>query len=116
MCRDLSHMLGKVSFLRMEGEGQTRTNGRQSVFCCVGALSITNSLHLVDADQLGWWLAERQLKNGGLNGRPEKLEDVSHEMIKYCRHVFGSVLTHGSRFAILGGFYRRWRCWTGFIG
>ena len=25
---------------------------------------------------LGWWLAERQLPNGGLNGRPEKLEDV----------------------------------------
>jgi geranylgeranyl transferase type-2 subunit beta len=46
------------------------------VFCCVGALAIVNSLHLVDADLLGWWLCERQLKNGGLNGRPEKLEDV----------------------------------------
>jgi geranylgeranyl transferase type-2 subunit beta len=30
----------------------------------------------VDIDMLGWWLAERQLPNGGLNGRPEKLEDV----------------------------------------
>jgi geranylgeranyl transferase type-2 subunit beta len=29
-------------------------------------------------DQLGWWLAERQLPNGGLNGRPEKLEDVCY--------------------------------------
>jgi hypothetical protein len=29
-----------------------------------------------DDDMLGWWLAERQLPNGGLNGRPEKLEDV----------------------------------------
>ncbi|KAJ3036281.1 hypothetical protein HDV00_002937 [Rhizophlyctis rosea] len=48
------------------------------IFCCVGALSITNSLHLVDVDKLGWWLAERQLKNGGLNGRPEKLEDVCY--------------------------------------
>ncbi|CAJ0862743.1 9718_t:CDS:2, partial [Entrophospora sp. SA101] len=45
------------------------------IFCCVGALAIVNSLHLVDADLLGWWLCERQLKNGGLNGRPEKLED-----------------------------------------
>lgn len=27
---------------------------------------------------LGWWLAERQLPNGGLNGRPEKLEDVRY--------------------------------------
>jgi geranylgeranyl transferase type-2 subunit beta len=34
-------------------------------------------LHHVDRDLLGWWLCERQLKNGGLNGRPEKLEDVS---------------------------------------
>ncbi|RIA78812.1 terpenoid cyclases/protein prenyltransferase alpha-alpha toroid, partial [Glomus cerebriforme] len=48
------------------------------VFCCVGALAIVNSLHLVDADLLGWWLCERQLKNGGLNGRPEKLEDVCY--------------------------------------
>jgi len=48
------------------------------VFCCVGALAITDSLHLVDPDLLGWWLAERQLKNGGLNGRPEKLEDVCY--------------------------------------
>lgn len=31
----------------------------------------------VDAETLAWWLAERQLPNGGLNGRPEKLEDVS---------------------------------------
>ncbi|KAJ7937231.1 rab geranylgeranyltransferase [Mycena leptocephala] len=29
----------------------------------------------VDSDTLAWWLAERQLPNGGLNGRPEKLED-----------------------------------------
>ena len=27
---------------------------------------------------MGWWLAERQLPNGGLNGRPEKLEDVCY--------------------------------------
>ncbi|KAJ3332244.1 hypothetical protein HDU76_000835 [Blyttiomyces sp. JEL0837] len=45
------------------------------IFCCVGALAIVGALHLVDVDRLGWWLAERQLKNGGLNGRPEKLED-----------------------------------------
>ncbi|KAJ3074352.1 hypothetical protein HK102_005811 [Quaeritorhiza haematococci] len=46
------------------------------IFCCIGALAIGDALHLVDADRLGWWLAERQLKNGGLNGRPEKLEDL----------------------------------------
>jgi geranylgeranyl transferase type-2 subunit beta len=29
-------------------------------------------------DKCGWWLAERQLLCGGLNGRPEKLEDVCY--------------------------------------
>ena len=48
------------------------------VFTCVGALSIAGRLDLVDADRLGAWLSERQLPNGGLNGRPEKLEDVCY--------------------------------------
>ena len=34
-------------------------------------------LDIADSDTLCWWLCERQLPNGGLNGRPEKLEDVS---------------------------------------
>ncbi|KAK6116821.1 hypothetical protein DH2020_049451 [Rehmannia glutinosa] len=48
------------------------------IFCCVGALAITGSLHHVDKDLLGWWLCERQVKSGGLNGRPEKLPDVEN--------------------------------------
>jgi prenyltransferase beta subunit len=48
----------------------------KSVFCCVGALAIVGALHHVDKDLLGWWLCERQLPSGGLNGRPEKLPDV----------------------------------------
>ncbi|OAY74366.1 Geranylgeranyl transferase type-2 subunit beta [Ananas comosus] len=48
------------------------------IFCCVGALAITGSLHHVDRDLLGWWLCERQCKDGGLNGRPEKLADVCY--------------------------------------
>lgn len=48
------------------------------VYVCVGTLTILGGLQHVDADQLGWWLSERQLKNGGLNGRPEKLEDVCY--------------------------------------
>uniref|UniRef100_A0A0E0QL45 Geranylgeranyl transferase type-2 subunit beta n=2 Tax=Oryza TaxID=4527 RepID=A0A0E0QL45_ORYRU len=48
------------------------------VFCCVGALAITGSLHHIDRDLLGWWLCERQCKEGGLNGRPEKLADVCY--------------------------------------
>lgn len=52
------------------------------VFVCVGALAILDRLDEVDNQMLGWWLAERQLPNGGLNGRPEKLEDVG--AIYYC--------------------------------
>lgn len=39
---------------------------------------ILGQLDLIDADTLGWWLAERQLPSGGLNGRPEKLPDVCY--------------------------------------
>lgn len=48
------------------------------IFCCVGALAIGRATGEVDADLLGWWLAERQLPCGGLNGRPEKKEDVCY--------------------------------------
>ncbi|XP_010519817.1 PREDICTED: geranylgeranyl transferase type-2 subunit beta 1 isoform X1 [Tarenaya hassleriana] len=48
------------------------------IFCCLGALAITGNLHHVDKDLLGWWLCERQVKSGGLNGRPEKLPDVCY--------------------------------------
>ncbi len=77
-------------------------------FCCVGALAIANRLdvrplptnpfdlpmmlifQVVDPDQLGWWLAERQVSNGGLNGRPEKLADVL--IYHYiCKHLLISV-------------------------
>jgi len=53
------------------------------VFTCVAALAILDRLGEFtpsndEDDMLGWWLAERQLPNGGLNGRPEKLEDVCY--------------------------------------
>ncbi|KZT30164.1 rab geranylgeranyltransferase [Neolentinus lepideus HHB14362 ss-1] len=48
------------------------------VFVCVAALAILDRLEEIDYETLGWWLAERQLPNGGLNGRPEKLEDVCY--------------------------------------
>ena len=31
-----------------------------------------------DQETVSFWLSERQLPNGGLNGRPEKLEDVCY--------------------------------------
>ncbi|KAF8711701.1 Terpenoid cyclases Protein prenyltransferase, partial [Rhizoctonia solani] len=48
------------------------------VYVCLGTLAILDKLDEVDQSTLGWWLAERQLPNGGLNGRPEKLEDVCY--------------------------------------
>lgn len=43
---------------------------------CTATLAILDRLDEIDHETLAWWLAERQLPNGGLNGRPEKLEDV----------------------------------------
>ncbi|XP_037958564.1 geranylgeranyl transferase type-2 subunit beta [Teleopsis dalmanni] len=48
------------------------------IYCCVAFLSLTKRLHLIDIDKLCWWLCERQLASGGLNGRPEKLADVCY--------------------------------------
>lgn len=48
------------------------------IFTCVGALAIAKRLDLVDKEKLGRWLSERQVPGGGLNGRPEKKEDVCY--------------------------------------
>ncbi|KAF8152212.1 terpenoid cyclases/protein prenyltransferase alpha-alpha toroid [Crassisporium funariophilum] len=60
------------------GSGVGGESHAAQVFVCVAALAILDRLDVVDVDTLGWWLAERQLPNGGLNGRPEKLEDVCY--------------------------------------
>ncbi|KDP46999.1 hypothetical protein JCGZ_02435 [Jatropha curcas] len=90
-CLSLLHCLDKInvekavnyilSCKNVDG-GFGCTSGGEShagqIFCCVGALAITGSLHHIDKDLLGWWLCERQVKSGGLNGRPEKLPDVCY--------------------------------------
>ncbi|KAF6005200.1 hypothetical protein F1559_002346 [Cyanidiococcus yangmingshanensis] len=50
------------------------------VFCCVGTLALCGALSgLRDrGDRLARWLAHRQLRNGGFNGRPDKLPDVCY--------------------------------------
>ena len=60
------------------GEGPQAESHAGQVFTCIGALTIAGRLDLVDRDKVGGWLSERQLPNGGLNGRPEKLEDVCY--------------------------------------
>ncbi|CAE7143753.1 unnamed protein product [Rhizoctonia solani] len=54
------------------------SHAAQGVYVCLGTLAILDKLDEVDQSTLAWWLAERQLPNGGLNGRPEKLEDVCY--------------------------------------
>ncbi len=46
------------------------------VFCCVGALAMVGRVQ--DDSTLAWWLSERQVDSGGLNGRPEKQADVCY--------------------------------------
>ncbi|KAJ9063633.1 Rab geranylgeranyltransferase [Entomophthora muscae] len=54
------------------------------IFTCVAGLAILGQLDIMDSeihstrDRLAWWLCERQLECGGLNGRPEKKEDVCY--------------------------------------
>ncbi len=48
------------------------------IFTCLAALSIAGRLDLVDTERLARWLSERQTASGGLNGRPEKDEDVCY--------------------------------------
>jgi geranylgeranyl transferase type-2 subunit beta len=49
------------------------------ILVCVAALSVLGRLDAVsDIEKLGRWLSERQVDGGGLNGRPEKLEDVCY--------------------------------------
>jgi geranylgeranyl transferase type-2 subunit beta len=50
------------------------------VFCSLATLSIVNRLNdTVHMPELGIWMAQRQCApDGGLNGRPEKLQDVCY--------------------------------------
>ncbi|SCV05124.1 LANO_0H00562g1_1 [Lachancea nothofagi CBS 11611] len=48
---------------------------------CLAALAIVNKLGVLSSEQIediGWWLCERQVPEGGLNGRPSKHPDVCY--------------------------------------
>ncbi|KAF5396152.1 Rab geranylgeranyltransferase beta subunit [Paragonimus heterotremus] len=47
-------------------------------YCVVGTLAILQELRRLDLERAAWWLAERQLPSGGINGRPEKKPDVCY--------------------------------------
>lgn len=58
----------------------TPLTASRPAFVCLGTLSILSSLHRLphDGQRAASWLSERQLPGGGLNGRPQKLEDVCY--------------------------------------
>lgn len=80
-------MLHKVGF-SLPYIGLANSEIRAAVTVCVAALAILDRLEEIDQPTLCWWLSERQLPNGGLNGRPEKLEDVSSLSQLQVRHIF----------------------------
>ncbi|KAJ2359155.1 Rab geranylgeranyltransferase [Coemansia sp. RSA 2618] len=45
------------------------------VYTCLACLALVGRLDIVDRGRLSGWLCERQVRSGGLNGRPQKLED-----------------------------------------
>ncbi|KAG8967020.1 hypothetical protein FRC03_010867 [Tulasnella sp. 419] len=80
---DVDKTVGYIRKCRNFDGGFGASEGAEShaaqVWVCVAALAILDRLEEeVDVATLGWWLCERQLPNGGLNGRPEKLEDVCY--------------------------------------
>lgn len=58
------------------GPGAESHSGQ--IFACCAALCIAGRIDVVQKDKLGRWLSERQVEAGGLNGRPEKVEDVCY--------------------------------------
>lgn len=74
----VQHVQSCANFDGGYGTGPGAESHAGQVFTCLGALSIAGRMDLVDRDKVGGWLSERQLPNGGLNGRPEKLEDVCY--------------------------------------
>ncbi|RMD43964.1 hypothetical protein DV735_g1160, partial [Chaetothyriales sp. CBS 134920] len=78
MDKAVGHVQACANFDGAYGRSPGAESHSGQVYTCVGALSIARRTDLIDVDRLGAWLAERQLPNGGLNGRPEKLEDVCY--------------------------------------
>ncbi|RLM80622.1 geranylgeranyl transferase type-2 subunit beta [Panicum miliaceum] len=76
------------------------------IFCCVGTLAIAGSLHHIDRDLLGWWLCERQCKDGGLNGRPEKLaDDKENDDISVSDRPDNAVDIYHTYFGVAGAYF-----------
>ncbi|CAO1623684.1 unnamed protein product [Jaminaea pallidilutea] len=74
-------VLGCVNFDGGFGRIRGAESHAAQAFTSVGTLVILHALDRLGEStlsKLASWLSERQLPNGGLNGRPEKLEDVCY--------------------------------------
>ena len=74
----MAHISACANFDGGYGVGPGAESHSGQIFTCVAALAIVGRLDLVDKEKLGRWLSERQVPGGGLNGRPEKDEDVCY--------------------------------------
>ncbi|KAJ3541308.1 hypothetical protein NM208_g4668 [Fusarium decemcellulare] len=74
----VAHIIACANFDGGYGTGPGAESHSGQIFTCVAALAIVCRLDLVDKEKLGRWLSERQVPGGGLNGRPEKQEDVCY--------------------------------------
>lgn len=83
---DVDKAVAYIASCKNADGGYGTTPGAEShsgqIFTCVAALAIADRLDLVDEKTLCGWLSERQViegaGKGGLNGRPEKKEDVCY--------------------------------------
>lgn len=83
---DVKKAIDYIASCKNADGGYGTTPGAEShsgqIFACVAALAIAGRLDLVDEKTLCGWLSERQVTEGagkgGLNGRPEKKEDVCY--------------------------------------
>ncbi|KAK5663313.1 hypothetical protein OQA88_3741 [Cercophora sp. LCS_1] len=74
----VDHIASCANFDGGYGSGPGAESHAAQIFTCVGALTIADRKDLIDTERLGRWLSERQIAGGGLNGRPEKKEDVCY--------------------------------------
>ncbi|KAK0746083.1 terpenoid cyclases/protein prenyltransferase alpha-alpha toroid [Schizothecium vesticola] len=76
--RAVDHIVSCANFDGGYGSGPGAESHAAQIFTCVAALAIADRKDLIDKARLGAWLSERQITGGGLNGRPEKKEDVCY--------------------------------------
>lgn len=109
----VSHVQACANFDGGYGVSPGAESHAGQIFTCLGALAIAGCLDLVNKDRLGGWLSERQLDSGGLNGRPQKLEDVCYSwwvmsslaMIGRLHWIDGERLAEFILRCQVGGFY-----------